>query len=477
MRKIFIMLLIALTAATTISAQRKQQVNTPTNVIKTFNFICDLYGQKNSQVYSVNKNPNTGIIESKEVITPFKCKKTELHLTMIADDFRKDEPVSYQLMHLANGNHDYFRISVATGNAIKNLNIRTHSSQEMWYMAVKNPENPQLRDVYAIVWENKGDPENVEGIIYMITSLRPDIYEKDMERDPSKTFKIEGRVDADIKDSLYNVYIADSYADLSKLGDDDYIACVPVINKRFEYSVQLDKPKAGRIRCIFPDGSLCSAWIDLDMVPGETYHIAVHNGYFDADHDYERRVGRYSGKSLVAGHEYDDVVIDTVAVWDDDNETEWHQAEVASNPLDKLTPAQKADIERKGEIGQNTEEKIKGILEGIGNRISYIQQQSSVLTQRKAMESLDSYFEELMKLDTQFDKQAMDVLNTAMSYGYPQRLQAEAYKELLNELSKQNKMFNELYKHFGGLSKKATKCQKHINKLMEKYMNEIIKQQ
>lgn len=477
MRKIFIMLLIALTAATTISAQRKQQVNTPTNVIKTFNFICDLYGQKNSQVYSVNKNPNTGIIESKKVITPFKCKKTEPHLTMIADDFRKDEPVSYQLMHLANGNHDYFRISVATGNAIKNLNIRTHSSQEMWYMAVKNPENPQLRDVYAIVWENKGDPENVEGMIYMITSLRPDIYEKDMERDPSKTFKIEGRVDADIKDSLYNVYIADSYADLSKLGDDDYIACVPVINKRFEYSVQLDKPKAGRIRCIFPDGSLCSAWIDLDMVPGETYHIAVHNGYFDADHDYERRVGRYSGKSLVAGHEYDDVVIDTVAVWDDDNETEWHQAEVASNPLDKLTPAQKADIERKGEIVQNTEEKIKGILEGIGNRISYIQQQSSVLTQRKAMESLDSYFEELMKLDTQFDKQAMDVLNTAMSYGYPQRLQAEAYKELLNELSKQNKMFNELYKHFGGLSKKATKCQKHINKLMEKYMNEIIKLQ
>lgn len=464
MRKIFIMLLIALTAVTTISAQRKRQVNTPTNVIETFNFICDLYGQKNSQVYSVNKNPNTGIIESKEVITPFKCKKTEPNLTMIADDFHKDEPVSYQLMHLANGNHDYFRISVATGNAIKNVNIRTHSNQEMWYMAVKNPENPQLRDVYAIVWENKGDPENVEGMIYMITSLRPDIYEKDMEKDPSKTFKIEGRVDANIKDSLYNVYIADSYADLSKLGDDDYIACVPVINKRFEYSVQLDKPKAGRIRCIFPDGSLCSAWIDLDMVPGETYHITVHNGYFDADHDYELRVGRYSDKSLVAGHEYDDVVTDTCAVWDEDDD--WHQAEVSDNPFDKLTPAQKA------EIAQNTQDKIKGLLEGIGNRISYAQQQPSVLTQ-----SLDNYFEELMKLNTQFDKQAMDVINTAMSYGYPQSKLPEAYKELLNELSKQNKMFNELYKHFGGLSKKATKCQKHINKLMEKYMNEIIKLQ
>ena len=58
-------------------------------------------------------------------------------------------------------------------------------------MAVKNPENPQLRDVYAIVWENKGDPENVEGMIYMITSLRPDIYEKDMEKDMNEIIKLQ----------------------------------------------------------------------------------------------------------------------------------------------------------------------------------------------------------------------------------------------------------------------------------------------
>lgn len=499
MRKIFIMLLIALTAATTISAQRKQQVNTPTNVIKTFNFICDLYGQKNSQVYSVNKNPNTGIIESKEVITPFKCKKTEPHLTMIADDFRKDEPVSYQLMHLANGNHDYFRISVATGKTIKNVNIRTHSNQEMWYMAVKNPENPQLRDVYAIVWENKGDPENVEGMIYMITSLRPDIYEKDMERIQTKTFTLDGRMGDDISDSLYVFYVADTYDELNRLTmmTDSFeqlkylqtngrILLMPVSkDRRFGVTVDTDKRMGGRIRTVMPDGSLCKLWTNIDIVPGETYHITTHNSYYTPDSDYERRVGLYSGKSMFTGHDNDDVeltggyndtvVADTVAVWDEDDER--HQAEVASNPLDKLTPAQKSDIERKGEIAQNTEEKIKGILEGIGNRISYIQQQPSVLTQQKSMESLDNFFEELIKLDTQFDKQAMDVLNTAISYGFPQNKRPELYKELLNELSKQNKMFNELYKHFGGLSKKATKCQKYINKLMEKYMNEIIKLQ
>lgn len=497
MKKIFIMLLIALMAVTTISAQRKQQVNTPANVIKTFEFICDLYGQKNSQVYSVNKNPNTGIIESKEVITPFKCKKTEPHLTMIADDFHKDEPVSYQLMHLANGNNEFFRISVATGNTIKNVNIRTHSNQEMWYMAVKNPENPQLRDVYAIVWENKGDPENVEGMIYMITSLRPDIYEKDMERIQTKTFTLDGRMGDDISDSLYVFYVADTYEELNRITmmTDSYeqlkylqtngrILLMPVSkDRRFGVTVDTDKRMGGRIRTVMPDGSLCKLWTNIDIVPGETYHITTHNSYYTPDSDYERRVGLYSGKSMFTGHDNDDVeltggyndnvVEDTVALWTEDDEM--HQAEAAGNHFDKLTPAQKADLESRGEIAENTEEKIKGVLEGIGNRISIIPQTLQLHEQRKAMESLDDYFEELIKLNTQFDKQAMDVINTAMSYGYPQSKLPEAYKELLDELSEQNKMFNELYKHFGGLSKKATKCQKHINKLMEKYMNEMKK--
>ena len=60
----------------------------------------------------------------------------------------------------------------------------------MWYMACKNPENPELRDVYAIVWAvdymggeptaTRGYPMN--GTVYMITSLRPDIYEKEAKQ-------------------------------------------------------------------------------------------------------------------------------------------------------------------------------------------------------------------------------------------------------------------------------------------------------
>ena len=52
-------------------------------------------------------------------------------------------------------------------------------------MACKNPENPELRDVYAIVWDvdyNGRQPMEtgsypLKGTVYMITSLRPDIYE------------------------------------------------------------------------------------------------------------------------------------------------------------------------------------------------------------------------------------------------------------------------------------------------------------
>lgn len=490
MRRIVVMMFIALTAITTVSAQRKYRVDSPTNVINVLNFICDTYGQKNSQVYSVNKNPNTGIIESKEVITPFVCKKTEPHFTMIADYFHKDEPVSYQLMHIANGNLDnFFRISVARDNTVKYVDVRTYTNQEMWYMAVKNHDNPQLRDVYAIVWENM-DAENVKGNVFMITSLRPDIYEKDMERITTDTFTLDGRMGEDISDSLYVFYMADTYEELNRLTMMTHsyaelkeymkthtnVLPMPVSkDNKFGISIDLSGRMGGRIRTVMPDGSLCKLWTNIDMVPGETYHITTHNGYYTPDSDYERRVGLYTSKSMFIGRENDDVeltggynddvvVEDTVLVVEDEK---WEPAERVDNP--KLTSAQQMELERKAVALENTLELINGLKEGLEERIRLAVQKNSYLL------SLDNYFDELIKMNTKYDKQAMDLFNTASSYGIPKNKIAEGYKTLLNELSDQNKIFNKLYKHFGYLSKKATKCQKHINKLMEKYMNEVRK--
>ena len=92
-----------------------------------------------------------------------------------------------------------------------------------------------------------------------------------------QVFTIDGYVDEHITDSCYNIYLADEYFEIQ---GDKPVATVPVVNKRFTYSISLKKMTAGRVRCIFPGNELCSAWIDLFFVPGETVKLSVHNGYY-----------------------------------------------------------------------------------------------------------------------------------------------------------------------------------------------------
>ena len=186
MKQLFIMLLIVSSAVMPANAQQK---NKPENVIKAFEFLIDLYGQKAGQTYSVEKNPNTGIIESRERIVTFTCKKNEPYIEMMGDDFMKDEPLSYQIKHITPGQGSQnFTLAVHTNvpNVINHYAIRTKPEQEMWFMACKNPENPSLRDAYAIVWQPAAD-NKVKGTIYMITSPRPSNFGKAFESADSKT--------------------------------------------------------------------------------------------------------------------------------------------------------------------------------------------------------------------------------------------------------------------------------------------------
>lgn len=192
MKHLFIMLLFACSAVTTASAQQRLKptiVSNPNNVIKAFEILIELYGQKAGQTYSVEKNPNTGIIESSERIVAFTCKKSEPYIEMIGDDFMKDEPKSYQIKHITPGQGSQnFTLAVHTNvpNVINHYAIRTKPEQEMWFMACKNPENPSLRDAYAIVWQPAAD-NKVKGTIYMITSPRPSNFGKAFESADSKT--------------------------------------------------------------------------------------------------------------------------------------------------------------------------------------------------------------------------------------------------------------------------------------------------
>lgn len=185
------MLLIVCSAITTVSAQRKIYPNTPQKVISALENVINLHGQNEGQTYSVSKNPNTNIIESKECIDPIAATAVGKgpYLSYISNAFKADEQFSYQFLHIHPGNNQPFSLQVVTRDrsTSKTIPIRTKNSQEMWYMACKNPENPELRDVYAVVWDvdyNGQQPTQtgsypLKGTVYMITSLRPDIYENE----------------------------------------------------------------------------------------------------------------------------------------------------------------------------------------------------------------------------------------------------------------------------------------------------------
>ena len=471
MKRLFIMMLIACSAITTISAQQKgKQDNVPYNVKALFHSIITAWGEPND-VYSVNKNPETNQIESSVRITTFSADndkfphmagKVYLNTSIISDAFKKDEPKSYQILHITPGDFKKFSLkAVNEDGQSETYQIRNNDNEEMWLMCCKNPQNPKLRDAYAIKWVITKEGTKVNGVIYQITSLRPDRYEKPLDYS-KKMFKIVGRVGDEIKDSLYNIYIADSREALYNLDDHEYVACVPVVNKRFEWQTELVKPCVGRLRCIFPDGSLCSSWIDLDFVPGETYNITVHNGYYDEDKDYERRVGKNSGKSLLKK------TIETVEVVDDD---EWHKAqpfrEDRQSQMEQWRKEEGFKLEPKLMSIKMNMELIKGSYHQIGEEMRGMRDSYKIST----------IFETILKQNKELDKKYQNFIKAAMELDMPEEEYPNMYKEILKFFTEQNGEIGEFFKSFGygEHSKPARKLQEYLTKTTEKYLSDLAK--
>ena len=474
MKRLIIMLLVACSAVTPTLAQSKSKTQKkdyhlvigdnkeyqyPLRVFQKLREIRDQFGKKVGQVYSVIKNPNTGIIESSERITHFSCSVEELKT--IDNDFMNDEPSSYQILHILPGSTQQFAINVFSEGGQRNttLPIRTKDTQEMWFLATKNFENPQLRDVYAIVWEtedlgNLG--ETAEGTIYGISSLRPDLYTKSLETSKN-TFRIDGRVGYDLTDSLYVVYMADTSEELDKLADDAFVAYMPVVNKRFNFSVEIDKPKVGRIRTVMPDGSLCHLWTNLDFVPGETYQITTHNGYYDEDRDYEHRVGRYSGKSLLNKRQVrgiDDVSIVDEA--DDFPSSDWEPSPVLKKQLETKGLAMEAKINSVAALYQSLDPK---------NNVSWVRKDLIFDRITKQNKEVDAAFHDMLKLIKDFEIPANERIE----------MLGAGYEKLMNFYTEQNKGLTEMISSGVQLPKSARKTQKALNKYIEKYMTEMTK--
>ena len=470
MKRIIIMLLIACSAVVTATAQSKSKTQKkdylaivenkeyqyPLRVFRRLREIRDQFGRKQGQVYSVLKNPNTGLIESAERITHFSCDVKELKT--IDQVFMDDEPYSYQILHIMPGSREQFSIRVVSNGGQPNntLHVRTNSKQEMWFLATKNLENPQLRDAYAIVWEPSADGLNVEGTVYGISSLRPDLYTKSQESSRN-VFRIEGRVGDDLTDSLYVVYMADTSEELDKLADDAFMEYMPVVNRRFSFSVEIDKPKVGRIRTVMPDGSLCHLWTNLDFVPGETYHITTHNGYYDEDRDYERRVGRLSGKSLLNKRQVrgiDDVSVVDEA--DDFPSSDWEPSPVLKKQLETKGLAMEAKINSVAAIYQSLDPK---------NNVSWVRKDLIFDRITKQNKEVDAAFHDMLKLIKDFEIPANERIE----------MLGAGYEKLMNFYTEQNKSLTEMMSSGIQLPKSAQKTQKALNKYIEKYMTEMTK--
>ena len=474
MKRLIIMLLIACSAITTASAdpsatpQKKAK-----SVIENLERIIAMYAGEENLTLSVIKNPETGLVEASERIAPFTCEKEDLWTIPIG--FSEDEPLSYQYMHLLPGNTELFNLKVVTNNGqkSKDVRIRTNSKQEMWFMCCKNPDNPQLRDAYAIVWEETKD-KNVAGTVYMITSLRPDLYTKNQET-AKNTFRIDGRVGYDLTDSLYVVYMADTAEELDKQADDAFIAYMPVKNKRFSFNVEIDKPKVGRIRTVMPDGSLCHLWTNLDFVPGETYHITTHNGYYEEDRDYERRVGRLSGKSLLNKRQIrgiDDVsvvddadmIIDNVSVVDDADmmiaDTVGVE-DVETYLGSKFPPEEAAKISARVNAIEADAQMIDETFDAIKNmrNTSYLQ--------------LEPHFKQILTLSKSIDNHFQGLVKVAKDNCLSPNEQVEMYKFIIDMYRYQNKKLNEV--RTIRFTKSAQKLQKYITSQIEKYLDEMSK--
>ena len=127
MKKLLTLLLLVSSVITTVSAQQKaNNTKKPESVIAALNAIINKYGNDEGQVYSVNRNPNTGGIESSMRIVPFNCPANNQQnnlLKPLATCFQKDEPLSYQFLHAQPGSTEYMSLPTTARRTVRYISV------------------------------------------------------------------------------------------------------------------------------------------------------------------------------------------------------------------------------------------------------------------------------------------------------------------------------------------------------------------
>ena len=159
----------------------------PTNVLNALERIENAYGIKNKQSITEKRSGVDNAIESSIIIIPFECPNGLGIMTDTKEAFIKDKNLGFQFGVNEPGEGTTF-ITYTSTKPNEYIMTRENIYQGYYYINVKNNDNPTLRDHYGVQWQIFGD-NKIKGKIFLITSLRPDLVDKNAEKtDPFKMF-------------------------------------------------------------------------------------------------------------------------------------------------------------------------------------------------------------------------------------------------------------------------------------------------
>lgn len=117
--------------------------------------------------------------------------------------------------------------------------------------------------------------------------------------DGSYKFVIEGKLDLNITDTSFNIYLTDIDGTIN---DNDMVTNVVVKDKKFRFETNIDVMKQGRLRGVLSNGDLNPAWINIYFIPGLTLYITIHDGYYDIQNEdqYKFMVSAWQNEVPVA---------------------------------------------------------------------------------------------------------------------------------------------------------------------------------
>ena len=199
--KLLSLMLIALIATPQLLAnptQNQSQSEPPTNVINAIKDIASKQYTTNS--INTTKDPETNKITNRVEIYEVNFNENDTEYKNLIEAFEKDKECGYTYLHLL-PKEGGVRNAYIGNNENEKIIIRKNIDQEFYMIVQKNPNDPTLRDIYSVTIENKyfydqwGRAKNRKLTIHIITSLRPDLFGKNLNTLPGEEYDLNNLID------------------------------------------------------------------------------------------------------------------------------------------------------------------------------------------------------------------------------------------------------------------------------------------